>query len=165
VSGNDWQTPDWLVSLVVRVAAIALDPCTSPDNPVGAKRILTAESDPDGLTGDWWSIADGGLIFANIPFGRGIGAEFAAKIVHETQRGCEVVALVRGDTSTRWARELINASELVCYPPRIQFKGATGSPNFANSIHYMGPRPTTFTHAFATLGPIVTPITRGRHAQ
>jgi hypothetical protein len=89
---------------------------------------------------------------------------WAAKIISEAAKGAEIIALVRCDPSTRWARELIKASTLICYPPRIKFKGATGSPNFSNSVHYIGPRPQTFIRAFRDLGPIVSPIARRPHS-
>lgn len=158
MSGNHWQTPGRILDRVRHVGEIALDPCTVDSNPCGAQEIITPESDPDGLLADWWTRADGGLIYVNPPYGRGHVTEWAAKIVTEAGRGCEILALVRSDTSTRWARRLIHASTLINYPPRIRFKGATGSPNFANAIHYFGPRPQTFRRAFQDLGPIVTPI-------
>jgi hypothetical protein len=160
MSGNDWQTPETILDRVRAVDEIKLDPCTVASNPARAKRIVTPEHDPDGLLAEWSVIADGGLVFANIPFGRGVVAEWAAKIVSEAAHGAEIIALTRGDMSTKWARQMATAARLVCFPPRIRFRGATGSPNFTNTIFYYGPRPQTFRRAFADLGPIVVPITK-----
>jgi len=159
-SGNGWQTPDSILERVRTVAPIALDPCTVTSNPTHAKRNITAECDPDGLLSDWWTLADGGLVFCNPPYGRGHATEWATKIVAEAARGTEIIALTRGDTSTRAAWTMIGAATRICYPPRIRFKGATGSPNFSNAIYYLGPRPQTFRRAFEDLGPIVQPVTR-----
>jgi len=158
MSGNNWQTPDPILDRVKRVGPIGLDPASNSTNPTGARIFITAEDDPCGLFSDWRELAADALAYVNPPFGRGHMDPWAAKIISEAAKDAEVIALVRGDTSTRWARELINASSLICYPPRIKFKGATGSPNFSNAIHYFGPRPITFTNAFSTLGPIVAPV-------
>ena len=164
-SGNDWETPDPILDPVRRVAPIALDPCTTRSNPCDARTFITAEDDPDGLFADWSVLSNGGLVFANIPFGRGVVAEFAQKIVHEAERGTEIIALTRGDMSTRWARQMTRAATLVCFPARIRFRGATGSPNFSNTFFYFGPRPQTFRRAFEDLGPIVAPISKPTNQQ
>ena len=83
---------------------------------------------------------------------------WAAKIIAEAEAGREIIALTRGDMSTAWARRMAIAAQLVCFPPRIRFRGATGSPNFPNFIFYYGPRPQTFRRAFEDLGPIAAPV-------
>ena len=158
MSGNDWQTPDSILYRVRRVDDITFDPCTITSNPCGATKFTTPECDPDGLLTDWWEVADGGLVFANIPYGRGLATAWAGKIVHEALQGTEIIALTRGDLSTRWAHMMTASAQRICFPPRIRFKGATGSPNFSNAVFYFGPRPQTFRRAFETLGPIVVPI-------
>jgi len=160
VTGNFWQTPELVLEHVRAVDEIALDPCTNSTNPTRAKRIITPEQDPHGLLADWWVIADGGLAYCNPPYGRGHAHAWAAKIVHEAELGCEIIALTRGDLSTRWARMMLDAARAVCFPPRIKFKGATGSPNFSNAIFYFGTRPITFDWAFSDLGPVVQPTPR-----
>lgn len=149
------MSPEYVLDRVRAVGEIALDPCTNDSNPTRARRFITATDEPCGLFADWTT---DGLVYCNPPFGRGFMDPWAAKIIAEAKSGREIIALVRGDASTRWARELITASTLICYPPRIRFRGATGSPPFSNAIHYLGPRPTTFARAFADLGPIVAPV-------
>ena len=161
--GNDWQTPDPILDRVRRVGPIGLDPCTVAENPTGARAIITKDDVPDGLEANWFGRAKGELVFANIPYGRGVVAEWAAKIVEEASRGVEIIALTRGDMSTRWARQMAIAARLVCFPPRIRFKGANGSPNFSNTVFYYGPRPETFRRAFEDLGPIVAPISNQKN--
>jgi hypothetical protein len=159
VSGNDWQTPDTIL-LPVRSMGEFVDPCSVATNPTGAAAILTRDHTPCGLTADWTEFAADRLVYANIPYGRKIVDQWAGKIVREAGLGCEIVALTRGDTSTQWFRLLNSRAKLVCFPKRLTFRGAKSSANFNNAIFYFGPRPTTFTHAFHDLGPIVTPITR-----
>jgi len=155
VPNDEHETPEWVLEHVRAVDVIAHDPATNDGNPTGAATYTTATDEPCGLFSDW---PRDGLIFVNPPYSRGETDRWASKIVAEHEQGSEVIALVRCDPSTAWARQLINASTLVCYPPRVRFRGATGSPNFSNAIHYLGPRPETFKRAFATVGPIVKPI-------
>lgn len=162
MSGNNWQSPDWLLDRVRALGPIELDPCTVSSNPTGARRFITAEDDPCGLFSEWHRLADGGICFANPPYGRNEVGAWCAKILLEAERGCEIVGLLRGDTSTKWAHRLINAATLICFPPRIRFRAASGSPNFPNLIGYFGPRPRTFRRAFEDLGPIVAHVSRAR---
>lgn len=162
MTGNLWETPELVLDRVRGVGEIALDPCTNSTNPTQAKRIITAESDPDGLLSEWKVRADGGLCYVNPPYGRGHAARWAVKIVLEAELGCEIIALMRGDMSTQWARLLIHAARAVCFPPRIKFRGATGSPNFSNAIYYFGRDAADFKRAFRDFGPVVltTPTKR-----
>ena len=152
-TGNDWQTPEEILTRVRRVAPIHLDPCTFSDNPTGARSFFTLED--DGLKWNWgYHVDPDGLVFVNPPYGRGQMRLWAPAIDSEAQRGTQIIALTRGDTSTSWARLLLERCDAVCFPPRIKFKGAQGSPNFANLLFYYGPRSLTFALEFETLGPI-----------
>ena len=159
MAGNFWQTPEWFLACVRSVDKISLDPCTVPSNPVGARAFRTPDDAPDGLATDWSAASRGGLVYANIPFGRGEVARWVDKVIAEVDRGVELVLLTRGDTSTSWARRLIHEGrpELVCLPRRIRFRGAAGSPNFANLVFYFGRRPEAFARAFADVGPMLAP--------
>lgn len=151
--GDGWQTPDHVLDRVRLVAPIKLDPCTYRDNPTGAEYIRTIDCDPDGLATEWHTF--GGLVFCNPPYGRGFMRDWSAKIVGEAALGCEIVSLVRGDPSTSWAHAMLRSCALVCFPPRLRFKGATGSPDFANMLVYHGENGAAFRSAFEDLGPIL----------
>lgn len=155
--GNAWQTPTELVEQITTAAPIVLDPCSVETNPVGAEIYLTPRSNPDGLSADWRELARGGLTYANIPYGRGLVETWVDKILVEAKRGTEILALVRADFSTQWGRALIPRSDLVIFPKRIRFRGAQGSPNFANALVYLGPRVSTFGTCLFDLGPMVSP--------
>jgi hypothetical protein len=156
VTGNNWQTPEWFLDLVRQLGDIALDPATNSTNPTRATKFITAEHDPCGLLADW---SDDGVIYCNPPYGRGHMDPWAGKIIYEAERGREIIALTRGDLSTRWARRMVLAARLCCFPPRLRFRNATGTPPFPNVVFYYGPRPQTFTRVFQDLGPVVAPIT------
>jgi hypothetical protein len=162
ITGDNWQTPEWIFDLVREVGPIGLDPCTNDANPANADRFLTPDSLPDGLIADWLELSADQIVWCNPPYGRSIIGSWIGKILVEVGRGCEVIALTRGDTSTEWARAMFAKARLVCFPPRIRFRGATGSPNFWNLLFYFGPRPETFRRVFANVGPIVSPITSPR---
>lgn len=149
---NTWATPDWLLDCVRNVGPIVLDPCTDGTNPTKAEHIRTEQCDPDGLATDWADFK--GLVYVNPPYGRGHMVPWTHKILIEAHRGVEIIALTRGDTSTGWASFLLTEADRICFPPRIKFKGATGSPNFASLIFYFGPNTTAFRHAFFNVGPI-----------
>ena len=64
---QDWQTPGWFLDLVRRVGPIALDPCTTPDNPTRAWNYHSlGNTDDCGLYASW---ARNGLAFINPPYG------------------------------------------------------------------------------------------------
>jgi hypothetical protein len=115
------------------------------DNPTGALSLRTESCDPDGLETEW---SDRGLVYVNPPYGRNLMWDWAVKCIEEARNGCEIVLLARGDTSTRWARLLIENCNAVAFPPRIRFAGAIGSPNFSNIIYYFGTRVPGFRETF-----------------
>lgn len=156
---NDWQTPEWFLDRVRKVAPIGLDPCTTPDNPTRALRFIAPPD--DGLCVSWFDRLKykDELVFVNPPYGRGHMGPWSQKIIEEASRGVVILALVRGDTSTTWAHELLRWATEVCFPKRIRFKGATGSPNFANMVLWydhanLWPMHRVFEEVFADLGPI-----------
>lgn len=150
--GNGWQTPDWFLDKVRTVfgGEIELDPCTFDDNPTEAARFYTTGD--DGLVQYW----EADNAFVNPPYGRGYMVPWADKIVASAESVIEIIALTRGDTSTAWARTLIRNCDAVCFPKRIKFKGASGSPNFANLIFYFGYHAENFETVFKDLGPVLT---------
>lgn len=153
--GNNRETPEWFLECVRYVNIIRLDPCTTRANPTRADYIRTIDCEPDGLETDWRHPGKRGLVFVNPPYGRGLMDGWARKICHEAGRGNEIIALVRGDTSTEWAHILFKECTFCCFPKRIRFKGATGSPNFHNLVFYFGPNLDVFRVAFGRVGPIV----------
>lgn len=155
-TNNDLCTPEEVLALVWQLGPIALDPCSNPWSTVGAQFRLDGEQGRCGLLADWHELAEGGLVFVNPPYGRGHMRAWAAKIADEAARGCEILALVKGDHSTEWWRTLRKHTRAICYwDGRISFEGGShGSGNFASSLLYFGPRPYLFCHVFQDAGDV-----------
>lgn len=163
---TDWQTPEKVLDLVRQVAPIALDPCTSSDNPVGAAAFCVHPKDwtpggparADGLAQDWLTISGGGLTFVNPPYGRDI-VGWVLHCAALGNLGGECVALLPSRTDTSWWHRFIAppASQVVCFwAGRLTFKGAPSAAPFPSAVVYWGPRPHRFADAFASAGAIWT---------
>jgi hypothetical protein len=168
---EDWQTPDIILERVRQIGPIALDPCTSIDNPTEAARWCVSPEDfagaisglgvapsylheigmySDGLAQDWGALAEGGLVFWNPPYGRDILAW-----IHKARRagdaGIESVGLLPARTDTKW----FHAADprRGCFlRGRLKFKGATAGAPFPSLLLYYGERSTLFQEAFSDLG-------------
>lgn len=128
---GDWQTPDHIVEAVKALygGVIDLDPCTSPDNPVGATRFFT--KDHDGLTREW---PVGSRVYINPPYGRAIGAWVDKALDHSGQ----VVMLLPARTDTKWFQKIYD-NRLASYGflrGRLTFKGAPGPAPFPSVLVY-----------------------------
>lgn len=110
-------TPSYVLD-PVRVAlggTIELDPCTLPDNPVGAERFYTV--DEDGLAQPW----DAQTIFVNPPYGKA-REPWAKRCMEAGQAGASVVLLMPAATDTRiFQKALATADEAVLVQGRLKF--------------------------------------------
>ena len=122
-----WETPPELFARLNWVFCFRLDVCALPGNAKCA-RFFTPED--DGLEQPWAPH----VCWMNPPYGRGISA-WLKKAWQESQRGATVVALLPGDTSTRWWHDWVQGKASV-FPleGRVRFVGADGSPNFSSVI-------------------------------
>lgn len=168
-ASSTWQTPDCVLDLVRQLGPIALDPCTALDNPVGARvwcvapDAWNAERDDvhadmylDGLNEEWPTLAKGGLVYCNPPFGRGVSA-WLARCRAAAHFGCEVIALVPARVDTAWWNDFCAppAADAVCFwRGRLTFRGAPGPAPFPSAIVYHGPRKHRFADVFSTAGAI-----------
>lgn len=149
--GDDtWRTPPEVLDRVRRLGPIGLDPCTAPDNPVGAPVFFT-ELD-DGLARSW---AGFGLVFCNPPYSQ-LRAAWGLKIAREGLRA-EIVSLVPARTETEWFREACwsSASAVCFWYGRLTFVGGEASAPFPSALPYHGPRPEAFARAFEDDGRVV----------
>lgn len=90
-------TPEWLLDPVRSgFGHIELDPCTEPNNPVGARVWETQ----DGLGLDWHSMVQSGVIWLNPPFSTRY--EWDEKAVNEYRKGAQILVLSGVDYSTQW---------------------------------------------------------------
>lgn len=149
-----WQTPSDVLDLVRAVAPIELDPCTSADNPTGAKHILTETE--NGLTSDWLG---SGLVFINPPYSQ--MKDWAARITRKAGVWREYVVLLPARTDTRWWHTLVEArpSRVCFWRGRIQFNRPDGTPGqsapFPSAVLYWGADDQTFTRVFSNRGWVV----------
>lgn len=148
-TSDDLCTPKIVLDAVERVGSIGLDPCSNEWSIVPARKALSIDRGEDGLETPWVSlVARGELVFVNPPYSGGLD-RWARKIMFEVARGCEVVALVRGDWSTRWWRQMLARADAVAYWfGRIRFLGGGYSAGtFASALIYYGPRRMAFRRA------------------
>ena len=116
---DERYTPEDVLDVVRAVGTIVLDPCSTPANRTKATYFYTFED--DGLSKDWWELTRGGLIFVNPPFSNLKG--WVNKFAEEAAKGCNIVVLTPGDTSTLWFQEVVwLKSSAVCFwKGRIEF--------------------------------------------
>lgn len=147
---QDWQTPENVLDLVRAVGPIELDPCTTLDNPVGARNFYTPSDDGfDGLALPW----DGpGVVFVNPPYGRASG-DWCKRMADAGARGVEVIGLLPARTDTRvWHAHVTTAATICFWKGRITFRGAPGPAPFPCALPYWGPRVDEFRRVFSARG-------------
>lgn len=135
-------TPQHVLDVVREFDVIALDPCTTPDNPVGAERFYT-EYD-NGLVQRWF-----GLTFCNCPYSRGQILPWGKRAFSAwSGSAVESMLLVPADTSTLATQFLLNHANAVGFwKKRICFAGESGA-KFANAMFYFGEREGRFKRVF-----------------
>lgn len=151
-SKTTWQTPDVVLDLVRELGPIALDPCTAPENPTGARAFCSE----GGLEQSWPVLSAGGMVYVNPPFGRGV-ASWMARCYAASHFGCEVIALVPARVDTAWWNCWVvpPTAQAVCFwRGRLTFRGAPGPAPFPSAIVYWGARAYRFADVFSTVGAI-----------
>lgn len=117
--GHEMQrqlTPPYVLEPIRRaLGAIELDPCTEPDNPCGAERFYTAET--DGAEGSW--VAE--TIYVNPPYSKA-RERWVRRCIEAATDGSRVVLLMPSHTDTRLFHEAIQtASHVVFIKGRVKF--------------------------------------------
>ncbi len=154
----DWQTPENVLELVRKVGPIALDPCTSAENPTGAEHFccqVTVQDDDgrpvvasysDGLQRRWSDFR--GLVYVNPPYGRAL-PQWVDKCIQEAERGAEIILLVPSRTDTRWWHKAANeATSCAFWKGRMTFKGAPSTAPFPTCLFYFGKNWDRFNEVF-----------------
>lgn len=158
MSTNDRFTPRDVLDVVRSFAPIALDPCTTADNPTGADVFVTAERNALAADADWyrWSCqGSSNFCFVNPPYGRGHLLVWAAAMKRwGTYGGCEIIGLVPADMSTVWMRVLLgSATAIAFWHKRISFGtpegGYEAGAKFGNAFVYYGERQGRFKRVFS----------------
>lgn len=157
---HDWRTPEDLLDDVRKLGPIVLDPCTGPDNPVGARRFYT-EVD-DGLTTPWATeVGEGEVCYVNSPFGRELPrwvARCAEKGRLIREHWGMLVELTPARPGTRWFKQAWKAADAVCFlDGRLCFLdpdfGEAGEPApFPCAVWYYGMGMMRFLEVFEKRG-------------
>lgn len=117
----DWATPWALFNFVHAEFDFSLDAAASPSN-AKCSRYITAEE--DSFTKEWHDEADGGAVWLNPPYGRGLD-RWVEKAYRESLKGCCVVVLTFARTDTRWWHDwAMKAAEIRLIAGRLKFAGA-----------------------------------------
>lgn len=153
------RTPEKILSRVRMLGPIGLDPCTQPDNPVGA-RVFYTQAD-DGLTKVWWPNWRE-VLFVNPPYGRALKpwTQMMAGIWGHTRDnpdGAHGVLLVPSRTDTRWWHDNCLQADARCeIEGRLRFltpEGVEQGPApFPSALFYWGPAPDKFIDVFSDIG-------------
>ena len=114
---NTQITPDYVLSPVrLALGSIELDPCTIPENPVGADRFYFPP-DMDGLTLPW----DAATIYVNPPYGKA-REPWVDRCMRAGEAGSAVVLLIPAHTDTKvFQKAWLTASALVFIRGRVKF--------------------------------------------
>ena len=110
-------TPPYVLEPVRRAlgGTISLDPCTTPDNPVGAERFYCPPA--DGAALPW----DAPAIFVNPPYSRA-RERWVHRCIGAAAAGSAVVLLIPAATDTRiWQEAAASASAVVFIRGRVKF--------------------------------------------
>lgn len=149
---DERYTPQGVLDVVRAVAPIGLDPCTTKDNPTGAKRWFTAE---DNGLGKAWFGEQPELAFVNPPYSRGQLLLWALQVLEQVHqaRGHEAIVLTPCDLGTKWAQALFEGcTAFAGWRGRIEFLTPDGSFDAGakqpSLFWYFGERAERFARVF-----------------
>jgi len=98
-----WQTPRDVFAKLDVIFDFTLDPCTSPDNPLGTPKFYTEKE--DGLRQDW----GGERVYMNPPYSRGQLDKWSRKAFYEARKafGAEVIVGLLPLATAGWFKRWI----------------------------------------------------------
>jgi phage N-6-adenine-methyltransferase len=127
MDGDEYGTPLDFYQEINERFVFALDPCTTPDNPLNTPVFYTKED--DGLNTPWLV----GPVFMNPPYSNVSPWVMRAQLV--AKKGVLVVGLLRHDPSTKWWNNWVRDKAWVePVPYRLKFRGANGAYNFPSAV-------------------------------
>lgn len=142
-------TPAVVLDRVRRIAPIALDPCTSEDNPCAAARFYTERD--NGLLQPWES-----LTYCNPPYSD--AKTWAAKMATEAAMGVSIVALVAARPDTKWWRTMWDACDVMAFwRGRLTFGDAAHPAPFPSATFGLNVSQRRFRQAFGDVAEVVIP--------
>ncbi len=122
VDRDTYTTPRWLTRAI---GPVWLDPCSNIYSKVQAERTFRLDRGQDGLKlARYVPRNPPGIVFVNPPYSRGQVLKWIRAYRHT-----RFVFLLRHDPSTKWFRELFEASSALVHPfDRINFDPPPGTP-------------------------------------
>jgi phage N-6-adenine-methyltransferase len=122
---EDYQTPKWLYDKLNEEFHFDLDPCTSPDNPLGTKYFMTKQI--DGLAASWHFAKS---VYINPPYNREI-AKWLSKVSSSLKSKPDqtVVMLLLSRTGTKWFHQYIYEQ------PNVRVRLLKGRLKFENTLY------------------------------
>lgn len=126
---GDWRTPKDLYDWLDQQFNFTLDPCTTPDNPLGAPKFYAFPE--DGLKKSW----SNERVFINPPYGR-VYPKWVEKAYNEVKHGdCElVVMLLPARTDTETFHKYCVKGEIWFLKGRLKFSGSKNSAPFPSML-------------------------------
>lgn len=150
--GNRWQTPPKLVDEIRNGfgGRIGLDPCTEPENPTGAVRFFTVET--DGINQSWRART----IYVNPPYSD-VGP-WIRKAIEVARGGARIYMLLPVRTDASYHQELMYAAtDILLLKGRLRFSRPDGSVGAGAAFCSMLVGIGTSVRPLAHLGVIVAP--------
>lgn len=153
---DDWRTPPSILEPVRRaycgelLARIGLDPCSQPDNPIGAEEFWCLENGVDGLQATWLREPAANVVFVNPPFSQ--LKLWAAKVAQEAEIGTRMVVVAKTAFCPDWSKALLRASrgvfmvasERIAYLKPDGGEGVANSPTFETALFPINLDPALF---------------------
>ncbi len=132
---DSWRTPLSVYQRIKEFFGIEfdLDPCTTPDNPLGTPYFFTREE--DGLVRRWFNHSVK-TAFVNPPYTPyRLLEKWIAKAYCETNaEGTKAVLLLPNSTDTRYFRDYLSFGKVYFNTGRVNFVGAPDQPRHGNII-------------------------------
>lgn len=129
---DNWTTPSNLFVELDKEFQFTLDVAASNKN---AKCASYFTKKSNGLTQDWKKACQGGAVFCNPPYGKGI-SNWLRKAFDEAQAGCTVVCLIPFRSDTKYFHEdvLNKAGEIRLLKGRLKYNDGENTAPFPSAI-------------------------------
>tara|TARA_Y100000310_G_scaffold290634_1_gene317991 strand:+ start:796 stop:1329 length:534 start_codon:yes stop_codon:yes gene_type:complete len=125
---GDWDTPQAFYDKLARQFDFTLDPCATA---ASAKCTKYYTKEDDGLAQDW----KGHTVFANPPYGRGLGVWLKKGYEESKKHNTLVVMLIPARTDTKWWHDYVmRAKEVHLVRGRLKFGKSDNAAPFPSAV-------------------------------
>jgi len=134
ITGDEYATPPWVVEAAQTIyrCKFDLDACATFQN---RKCDRYFSKYIDGLSQPW----PANWVWCNPPYSE--PHKWVNYAIEQVEWGfaCNVVLLLKADTSARWFHTLSDKADMHLLSPRIKFMGAKGSPPWGSMFAHIWP--------------------------